>query len=151
MKKIIFTALSFCAILVFTTVLAIDKSPASKPVKSAKAKINLAAVKLKNVEFGFDKRKINPAFEAELDKVAAMLKENNASLKISGHADNIGTYLYNWHLSADRSKTVKEYLVSKGADSSKIAATEFGDTKPIASNKTVEGRKKNRRVEMSFL
>lgn len=150
MKKAVFTAVSFVAILVFTTVMALDKAPAKSTLNVAKTK-SLADVKLKNVEFGFDKRSIKPDFAEELDKVAAMMKENNASIKISGHADNIGAYLYNWHLSADRSKTVKEYLVSKGADSSKIAATEFGDTKPIATNKTETGRQKNRRVEMSFL
>lgn len=127
-----------------------DKAPKAEK-SAAKAKVNLADVKLENIHFGFDQRAPKPDEIAELDRVAKLLIENKGSLKISGHADNIGTYLYNWKLSASRSQSVKDYLVSKGADESKIAATEFGDTKPIASNKTKSGRQKNRRVEMAFL
>ncbi|MBE7176643.1 MAG: OmpA family protein [Mucilaginibacter polytrichastri] len=128
-----------------------DKEPKKEASKERAAKVNLAAVKLENVHFGFDRKSLSEADMAELDRVAKLLIDNNGSIKISGHADAVGTYLYNWKLSAARSKTVKEYLVSKGADESKIAATEFGDTKPIASNKTKSGRQKNRRVEMAFL
>jgi outer membrane protein OmpA-like peptidoglycan-associated protein len=110
----------------------------------------LAAMKLKNVEFGFDKQGVPTPCTVELDKVAKLMIDNNASLKVSGYADNVGEYVYNWKLSEKRAKAVKDYLVSKGCDSTRIATTEFGETHPVASNKTSEGRKKNRRAEMNF-
>lgn len=110
----------------------------------------LAAMKLKNVEFGFDKEGVPENHTSELDKVAKLMIDNNASIKISGYADNVGPYVYNWKLSERRAKAVKAYLVSKGCDSTRIATTEFGETHPIASNKTAEGRQKNRRAEMKF-
>lgn len=110
----------------------------------------LAAMKLKNVEFGFDKEGVPKACTSELDKIAKLMIDNNASIKISGYADNIGEYVYNWKLSERRAKAVRDYLVGKGCDSTRIATTEFGETHPIASNRTSEGRQKNRRAEMNF-
>ncbi|MGV8880054.1 MAG: OmpA family protein [Sphingobacteriaceae bacterium] len=113
--------------------------------------INLKEISLENVEFDFNEAAIRSSSYQELDRVAKLLVDNKAALKISGHADNIGAYVYNWNLSKKRADAVKAYLKSKGADIGRVAATEFGDTKPVASNKTAEGRQKNRRVEMDFL
>lgn len=127
------------------------------PAKAANAKklygkkVDLKSVKIRNVEFGFNKATISPDSYSRLDQTAKLMMENKAGLKLSGHADNKGGYVYNWKLSQARANAVKEYLAGKGADSSRIAATEFGDTKPIASNKTKIGRKKNRRVEINFV
>jgi len=111
----------------------------------------LSDTKIKNVEFGFNKCDVPASSYATLDKVAKQMADKNASLNVSGYADNRGGYVYNWKLSEKRAKAVKSYLVSKGADSSKIAATEFGFTHPVASNKTVGGRQRNRRVEVHFV
>lgn len=118
--------------------------------KAAIVKVNLNTVSLANIEFDFDKSSITQDSYKELDRVAKLLETNNGSIKLAGHADNIGKYVYNWNLSKRRAQAVKAYLIEKGADSTKIAATEFGDTKPIATNKTEAGRQKNRRVEMVF-
>ncbi len=118
--------------------------------KTVSDRADLKKISLNNIEFDFDKASISPASYKELDRVVKLLKDNNASIKLAGHADSIGAYVYNWNLSKRRAQMVKKYLMDKGADASKIAATEFGDTKPIASNKTEEGRQKNRRVEMVF-
>ncbi len=118
--------------------------------KAGSTKADSKAISLDNIEFDFDKSSINHDSYKELDRVAELLKENEGSIQLAGHADNIGEYVYNWNLSKRRAQAVKIYLVEKGADASKIAATEYGDTKPIASNKTPEGRNKNRRVEMVF-
>ncbi|WP_255501962.1 OmpA family protein [Olivibacter sp. SDN3] len=72
-------------------------------------------------------------------------------VKLGGHADSIGPYVYNWHLSKSRADEVKSYLVSKGVDETRISSTEFGNTQPIASNETAEGRQKNRRVEIEVV
>lgn len=119
--------------------------------KTRNAKLDLRNVKVKNVNFGFNKSAINMSAYTQLDKAVKLMTENNAGVKLSGHADNKGGYVYNWKLSQARANEVKNYMVSKGADSSRIAATEFGDTKPIASNKTKSGRQKNRRVEIEFV
>ena len=110
----------------------------------------LADMKIKNVEFGFNKTTIPDNATNNLNNVAKLMKDNNAALKLGGYADNKGGYVYNWKLSKARAESVKAYLVSQGADSSRIAATEYGYTHPIASNKSPIGRKKNRRVEIHF-
>lgn len=119
--------------------------------RSGFTKANLSNVKVKNVQFDFNRANIKAGSLSKLDRVAKLMTENHAALQLSGHADNIGGYLYNWKLSQARAESVKSYLVSKGADSSRIAATEFGTTKPIASNKTRKGRERNRRVEIKFV
>ncbi len=118
--------------------------------KASNAKVDLKAISLNNIEFDFDKSTIRTESYKELDRIAKLLKENDGSIKLAGHADNIGEYVYNWNLSKRRAQAVKDYLMDKGANASKIAATEYGDTKPIATNATADGRQKNRRVEMVF-
>lgn len=106
---------------------------------------------VENIEFDFDKATLRDESEEELDLLVAILKEKPAAIKLSGHADSIGAYVYNWNLSKSRADMVKVYLISKGIDEAKIAATEYGNTKPIASNATEEGRQRNRRVEIALV
>jgi len=68
----------------------------------------------------------------------------------TGHTDSIGTEAYNQKLSERRAAAVKEYLVSKGIPSAKITTIGKGKTQPVATNKTKEGRQKNRRVDIEF-
>ena len=79
-----------------------------------------------------------------------ILINKNFSLKLAGHTDNVGSDDANMKLSKDRAEAVKDYLVSKGANPSRIEATGYGETQPIASNKTAAGRAKNRRVEFTL-
>jgi outer membrane protein OmpA-like peptidoglycan-associated protein len=115
-------------------------------VKNAKS-----AAKFENVLFEFDKATIKEDSYSELNKLAETMIANKQGLSLGGHADAVGEYVYNWHLSKKRADAVKEYLVSKGVDKSRVAATEFGDTKPLATNDTEEGRQQNRRVELQLL
>jgi len=110
----------------------------------------IAAMKFKNIEFGVNKAAVPAEAHASLDKVAKLMNENKASLKLGGYADKTGGYVYNWKLSKKRADAVKAYLVSKGSDSTHIASVEYGYTHPIASNSSANGRKKNRRVEIHF-
>ncbi len=123
------------------------KSIRSTSIRASKA---LTAMKINNVEFGFNKVEIPAKCYAGLDHVFKLMADSSASLKLGGYADSKGGYVYNWKLSKQRADAVKAYLVSKGADSAKIAATEYGYTHPIASNATPTGRQKNRRVEIKF-
>ncbi|QQL51230.1 OmpA family protein [Mucilaginibacter ginkgonis] len=122
----------------------------SSKAKSTAKRADISNVKNKNISFGFNRAAITADYYAELAKVATLMQQNNAAVKLSGHADNVGGYVYNWKLSEARAQAVKDYLIGKGIDSSRVAATGFGDTKPIASNKTQTGRLKNRRVEIKF-
>jgi OOP family OmpA-OmpF porin len=105
---------------------------------------------IQNLEFATGKASIKPSSYPSLDRVAELLKAKNFSLKLAGHTDNVGNDANNMRLSKDRAESVKEYLVSKGANPSRIEATGYGETQPIASNKTAAGRQKNRRVEFTL-
>jgi OOP family OmpA-OmpF porin len=105
---------------------------------------------IRNLEFDLGKATIRATSNPTLDRVAALLVEKNFSLKLAGHTDNTGSMALNLRLSKDRAESVKAYLVSQGANASRIEATGYGPNQPIASNKTADGRQKNRRVEFSL-
>ena len=105
---------------------------------------------IKNLEFDLGKATIRSKSFETLDRVADLLVQKNFSLKLAGHTDNTGSMALNLRLSKDRAEAVKAYLVSKGANASRIEATGYGPNQPIASNNTAEGRQKNRRVEFSL-
>jgi len=105
---------------------------------------------IKNLEFDLGKATLRPKSFPTLNKVAALLVEKNFSLKLAGHTDNTGSMQLNLRLSKQRAEAVKAYLVGQGANASRIEATGYGPNQPIASNKTKEGRQKNRRVEFTL-
>jgi len=105
---------------------------------------------IKNLEFDLGKATLRPKSFPTLNKVAALLVEKNFSLKLAGHTDNSGSMQLNLRLSKQRAEAVKAYLVAQGANASRIEATGYGPNQPIASNKTAEGRQKNRRVEFTL-
>jgi outer membrane protein OmpA-like peptidoglycan-associated protein len=72
-------------------------------------------------------------------------------IEIGGHTDNTGDKARNKALSQSRAKAVKDYLVSKGVDATRLSAIGYGDTKPLSDNKTEEGRAKNRRTVFKVL
>ncbi len=105
---------------------------------------------IKNLEFDLGKSTIRSRSYSTLNKVAELLIAKNFSLKLAGHTDNTGSMALNLRLSKDRAEAIKAYLVSQGANASRIEATGYGPNQPIASNKTAEGRQKNRRVEFTL-
>ncbi|MFD2872165.1 OmpA family protein [Mucilaginibacter ximonensis] len=105
---------------------------------------------IKNLEFDFGKATIRAHSYPTLERVARLLIDKNFSLKLAGHTDNVGSDDANMRLSKDRAESVKSFLVSKGANPSRIEATGYGETQPIASNKTAKGRQMNRRVEFTL-
>ena len=99
--------------------------------------------------FDFDKSNVKPEAGAILDRLATFMNENKASrVNLSGYTDNVGTEAYNQALSERRVNSVRDYVVKKGIENSRISGQGFGESKPIADNKTAEGRAKNRRVEI---
>ena len=103
-----------------------------------------------NLEFDLGKATIRSKSYATLNRVAALLVEKNFSLKLAGHTDITGSRELNLRLSKERAESVKAYLVSQGANASRIEATGYGPDQPIATNKTAAGRQQNRRVEFTL-
>jgi outer membrane protein OmpA-like peptidoglycan-associated protein len=92
---------------------------------------------------------IRPSDAATLDEVAAALKQTpGMRVRIEGHTDNVGTAESNRVLSERRAQSVMEALVQRGVDRARMSAAGFGQERPIADNRTEEGRAKNRRVEL---
>jgi outer membrane protein OmpA-like peptidoglycan-associated protein len=104
-----------------------------------------------NLEFEKLKDVIKGTSFISLDELADVLKKRPTwNLQISGHTDNVGDDQANMILSKKRAESLKAYLVSKGVNESQLKVFYFGETKPIATNDTPEGRQKNRRVEMEI-
>lgn len=103
---------------------------------------------LKGVNFKTGSAELTAEAKVVLNEVVASLKENpDVTLEIQGHTDNVGNAASNMTLSDNRAKSVRTYLISQGIDGARLTAKGFGLTKPIADNKTPEGRLKNRRIE----
>ena len=102
-----------------------------------------------NVEFDTAKAVVKDKYHDDIKRVADFMKaypETNAA--IEGHTDNVGKAEYNLELSQNRAKSVRQYLINNfGIKASRLTATGYGFTKPIASNDTDEGRQRNRRVQ----
>ena len=108
--------------------------------------LNIAAT---NVYFNTGSTKLLPQSSKGLNEVMKILNDNkNLKLKIDGHTDYVGAEEYNVGLSNGRAASVKDYLVSKGIDAGRLDSEGFGETSPVADNKTAAGRQKNRRVQM---
>ena len=108
---------------------------------------------LRNIYFDYDKATFKTGSYAELNKLVAMLRQNqNIKVEISGHTDAYGKWDYNRALSQKRAEAVKDYLTKKGIDPRRIKAVGYGESKPLASNDDEdEGRELNRRVEFKVL
>jgi OOP family OmpA-OmpF porin len=110
-------------------------------------KINFAA---KNVFFATGSYKLLAKSNKSLDAVVTLLKADpSLMIDIDGHTDSQGSDESNQVLSDNRAGAVKNYLVAKGIDASRLKSTGYGETKPVADNKTAAGRAKNRRTEMT--
>lgn len=125
------------------------KKPMAKPRPRPVAdKITLAA----DVLFDFDKSVIKPAGRTQLDDLASKIGGMNLEVVIAiGHTDSIGSDAYNQKLSVRRAESIKAYLTSKGVPANRIYTEGKGEKQPVASNKTKEGRAKNRRVEIEVI
>jgi outer membrane protein OmpA-like peptidoglycan-associated protein len=101
------------------------------------------------VNFNTGKATITPDSAQILDEAAAAIKAaGNIRVEIAGHTDNVGTPEANQRLSEERAKAVMAALIQRGIKTEQLTAKGYGQTVPIADNRTEEGRAKNRRVEL---
>ena len=111
-----------------------------------------STIRLNNVFFDFGKATLREESFAELDRLIEILTENpNMEIELAGHTDNVGSDKDNLNLSTDRINSVKDYLVKNGIKTNRLKATGFGESKPLATNDTEDGRQQNRRVEFTII
>ena len=126
---------------------------AKDATKNAKALCKVIDRMTLMVNFDFDKSVIREGDKEKLKKAVDFVKKYpGLKIKIEGHTDYIGTEKYNQGLSERRAEAVMKYLIKGGGiDGKRLTAIGYGESKPVASNKTNEGRAKNRRVEILIL
>jgi outer membrane protein OmpA-like peptidoglycan-associated protein len=121
-------------------------APAGAPLDQYGCLVLRDTLLLEAVHFDFNKSVITPTAIPILDRVAeSMLAYPEAVFEIAGHTDSVGTFAYNFLLSARRAAAVRDYLVRQGVPASKMTAVGYGEGFPIAPNATVKGRALNRR------
>ena len=101
------------------------------------------------MNFDFDKAAIRPDAKVILDEAANLLLKNAGTrVSVDGHTDAVGNDAYNQKLSERRANAVVQYLTGKGVAASSLSAKGSGESKPVSSNETKDGRAMNRRVEL---
>ncbi len=128
-----------------------DMTPFVKDLYLAPIEVGVT-VRLKNIYFDFDKTTLKSESYTELNKVVDFLNQNpSVEIEIAGHTDSKGSDDYNANLSQGRSQAVVDYLISQGINEYRLSAHGYGESKPIDTNDTDEGRANNRRVEFTVL
>ena len=102
--------------------------------------------------FDVDKSEIKPEMMPILDQVAATVKQyDTTQVVVKGHTDSTGSESYNLKLSERRAEAVRLHLLSRGVLLERVSTEAYGETRPVASNETAEGRARNRRVEIELI
>jgi outer membrane protein OmpA-like peptidoglycan-associated protein len=111
-----------------------------------------ASIVMNNIFFDFDKSELKTGSYPELKRILKLLKNNKINkIEISGHTDSKGDDTYNLGLSNRRAKAVYNYFKSNNIAESRLVSVGYGESQPVATNDTAEGRKRNRRVEFKIL
>ncbi|HYG03126.1 MAG TPA: OmpA family protein [Chryseosolibacter sp.] len=122
-----------------------------EPIKVADVKENVT-ITLNNVFFDFDKAELKPESFPELNRIRDLMNEKPGMvIEIDGHTDSTGPEQYNLDLSERRAASVIRYLKDQGIDPNRMSLKYFGESQPLEPNTTIEGRKKNRRVEFKII
>lgn len=113
-----------------------------------------ASIVLSGVNFAFNSAELAARAHPVLDRIADELQHpgnQHITVEVQGHTDDVGKPDYNLRLSQHRAEAVKDYLVARGVTASRVSATGYGETRPIADNRTKEGREQNRRVVVNII
>ena len=104
---------------------------------------------LKSIYFEYNSAKLKETYQADLERLHHWLEDNpSLEVLIVGHTDSIGSIPYNMQLSLDRANSVREFLVNRGIELSRLQTDGKGPLVPIDTNRTEEGRARNRRVQV---
>ena len=123
-------------------------APAARPAPQS---VRQAVVIQADALFDFDKSVVRPDGKKSIDDALAKMRGTDLEMVIAtGHTDSVGSDAYNQRLSERRAAAIKDYLVSKGIPAAKVTTIGKGESQPVATNKTAEGRQKNRRVDIEF-
>ena len=107
---------------------------------------------LRGVNFDFDKASLTANAKVILNGVAdTLLSAPDIVVEIGGHTDSFGSESYNQKLSEQRAKSVLEYLAGRGVNKARMTSRGYGESKPIETNETEDGRELNRRVELMIV
>jgi len=107
---------------------------------------------LRGVNFDFDRSNIRPDAQPILNAAIDVLRqEPDINVSVQGYTDSVGTEAYNQGLSQRRAESVRNYLVSGGISAARLTAVGYGESHPVATNETADGRAQNRRVELRVL
>ncbi len=136
-----------------------ENNPQQPQAKRTPPKLTLAdslkpgfTFELKNIFFEFDKAFLKPQSQDALEKLLRFMRGNpHTRIQIEGHTDSVGTHAYNQQLSERRALSVKRYLLQNGINSERLETKGYGKKKPLVSNRTEQGRAKNRRVMIKVL
>ncbi|MCF8297361.1 MAG: OmpA family protein [Saprospiraceae bacterium] len=105
-----------------------------------------------NINFDVNKSKIKNEYLQDIETIAKFLKAYpNIKIEVAGHTDSDGSDELNQKLSQKRAESVKKELVKQGVDETRISAVGYGESKPLDSNETEEGKARNRRTELKIL
>jgi outer membrane protein OmpA-like peptidoglycan-associated protein len=133
----------------FVDNISVEEDTVSAPVAFQGKLVAGEKLTLKNIFFETAKANLLSTSYNELDALAKAMKNNpSVALNISGHTDSTGNEMSNIELSTKRAEAVRNYLVKKGIALKRLSCKGFGSASPVADNKTEEGRKSNRRVEI---
>lgn len=123
---------------------------AASNAAAVKREGDLLAITLKgDVTFDVNSAVVRPGLYDDLDRIARiMIKYPQTSIVVAGYTDSTGTEAYNQRLSERRAESVKNLLVQQGVQTDRITAVGYGESRPVATNATPEGRRLNRRVEI---
>lgn len=104
------------------------------------------------VTFDVDSSTLKPQFRNTLDQIAGSMNQYpNSLIDVYGHTDSTGSDSYNQSLSERRAYAVANYLTTRGVASTRVRSQGFGETMPVASNDSIDGRARNRRVEIKIV
>lgn len=125
-------------------------TPLGMKVDERGCAIKTAKIVLRDINFEFDSARLTADSRQSLDKVVEGLRgQSGMELMIEGHTDSVGAEAYNLKLSKQRAEAAREYLISQGIDGGRLTARGLGESQPVTSNQTKDGRAQNRRVEFS--
>lgn len=128
-------------------------TPKVVTIKDVPVEVVEKIVITQKIHYAFDSAQIRAISYPILDDVASLLRENSQIMhvRIEGHTDSVGSAAYNQSLSRRRADSVVTYLVKKGVDRNRLSAVGYGESQPIADNRSAEGRAMNRRTEFTIM